>query len=188
MRAAWVFLLLCATAVTAAAAPPAPSPSQSKSQIDRWFADLAKAQSPEDAKPIEDKLNAMFRASGSPSVDLLMTRVQQSLSASDNATARKLAVAVTGIAPKYAEGWHVRAAIAASANDDTDALLSLQKAVLLNPRNFEALTELAGMVEDYGDKKTALKLYRQALDVDPQLEAAKGKVRELTTSVEGRDI
>jgi len=187
MRSALALFLL--PPVVALAAPPKPAqPKPTMVTEDQLFAQLKKAERPEDAKPIEDKLKAMFRGSGSPSVDLLMTRVQQSLSASDSATARTLAVAVTRIAPKYAEGWHVRAGIAAAGNDDTDALVSLQKVVLLNPRNFEALTELAGMVEDYGDKKTALKLYRRALDVDPQLEEARSKIRELTTTVEGRDI
>jgi tetratricopeptide (TPR) repeat protein len=72
--------------------------------------------------------------------------------------------------------------------DDTNALVSLQKTVLLNPRHFEALVELAGMLEEYGDKAAALKLYRRALEIDPQLEVAERKVRELTTHVEGRDI
>jgi Flp pilus assembly protein TadD len=181
-----LFLLL---PVVAAAKPQAaPQAKPAMQTQDQLFAQLKKAERPEDAKPIEDKLNAMFRASGSPSVDLLMVRVQASLGAADNATARKLILAVTRIAPRYAEGWHVRAGIAAAGDDDADALVSLQKVVLLNPRNFAALTELAGMVEDYGDKKAALKLYRQALDVDPQQETARNKVRELTTSVEGRDI
>ena len=60
--------------------------------------------------------------------------------------------------------------------------------VLLNPRHFAALTELADSLEEYGDKAGALKLYRRALDVDPQMEEASRKVRELTQSVEGRDI
>jgi len=64
----------------------------------------------------------------------------------------------------------------------------LQKAVMLNPRQFAALNELADMLEDYGDKAGALKLYRRALDLDPQMEGAVQKVRELTQSVEGRDI
>ena len=72
--------------------------------------------------------------------------------------------------------------------DDTAALVSLQKVVLLNPRQFAAMVELADMLEDYGDKAGALKLYRRALDLDPQLEVASRKVRELTHSVEGRDI
>lgn len=187
MRLALALTLLLFPAA-AIAAPAKPAPKIRILTEDQLFAQLKQAQRPEDAKPIEDKLNAMFRVSGSPSVDLLMSRVRQSLSSADNATAKKLAIAVTQIAPKYAEGWHVRAGIAAAGNDDTDALVSLQKVVTLNPRNFQALTELAAMVEDYGDKKTALKLYRQALAVDPQLEDARSKVRELTTSVEGRDI
>jgi len=96
--------------------------------------------------------------------------------------------AVTNIAPNYAEGWHIRATMEQTAGEDTAALVSLQKVVLLNPRHFTALTELAGMLEDYGDKAGALKLYRRAQDIDPQLEIASRKVRELTQSVEGRDI
>ena len=60
--------------------------------------------------------------------------------------------------------------------------------VQLNPRNFTALTELGDMLQDYGDKKAALKLYRQALELDPQLEGAARHVRELTRTVEGQDI
>lgn len=183
MRFALALIVLLPAMASAAPQKPAPAPTQ-----DQLFAQLKRCESPEDAKPIEDKLSALFRASGSPSVDLLMTRVQQSLSSSDSATAKKLILAVTRIAPNYAEGWHARAAIESAASDDTAALVSLQKTVLLNPRNFQALTELADMIEAYGDKKTALKLYRQALAVDPQLETARRKIQELTTAVEGRDI
>lgn len=136
----------------------------------------------------EEKLNAMFRASGSASVDLLMSRVRAEQGAADAKTAKKLIDAVTRIAPGYAEGWHVKAAMESAANDDTDALISLQKTVQLNPKNFAALVDLGEMLEDYGDKKAALGLYRRALDLDPQLEEAQRKVKELTVSVEGRDI
>ena len=39
-----------------------------------------------------------------------------------------------------------------------------------------------------GDKTGALKLYRRALELDPELEDASRKANELTRSVEGRDI
>ena len=185
MRPALVLslLLICGSAF---AAPPAPAPKvESQEQL---FAQLKKAERPEDAHPIEQKLIAMFRASGSPSVDLLMTRANAALATADNKTARKLLEAVTAIAPGYAEGWHARAGIEQADGDDTAALVSLQKVVLLNPRHFNALSELGDMLQDYGDKAGALKLYRRALELDPQLEGAGHKVRELTTSVEGRDI
>ena len=36
-------------------------------------------------------------------------------------------------------------------------MVSLQKAVALNPRNFQAAEQLAEMLEEYGDKAGALK-------------------------------
>ncbi len=50
------------------------------------------------------------------------------------------------------------------------------------------MVELGGMLEEYGDKAGALKLYRRALALDPQYEGATRKVRALTRSVEGQDI
>ncbi|HUE63561.1 MAG TPA: hypothetical protein VMO78_04210 [Rhizomicrobium sp.] len=199
MRGALVIslLLLAGTALLAAGAalavtPPAkptsqPAPAKVTSE-EQLFVQLKQCSSAEEAHPIEAKLQGMFRVSGSPSVDLLMTRATAAQGAGDNKTARQLVEAVTNVAPKYAEGWHVRAGMEQSAGDDTAALVSLQKTVLLNPRQFTALNELADMLEDYGDKGGALKLYRRALDLDPQLEGAAQKVRELTQSVEGRDI
>ena len=190
MRSALVLsLLLIGSSACAAPAAPAPVPeTKNVASQEQLFAQLKKAENPEDAHPIEQKLIAMFRASGSPSVDLLMTRASAALATADNKTAKKLLEAVTNIAPTYAEGWHAKAGMEQADGDDTAALVSLQKVVLLNPRNFNALNELGDMLQDYGDKAGALKLYRRALDLDPQLEGAKHKVRELTQSVEGRDI
>jgi len=168
---------------------PAPVPAPVKvTSEEQLFAQLKQCGSAEDAHPIEAKLQAMFRASGSPSVDLLITRALAAQGAGDGKTARQLLEAVTNIAPKFAEGWHLRAGMEQTAGNDTAALVSLQKTVLLNPRQFTALNELADMLEDYGDKGGALKLYRRALELDPQLEGAAQKVRQLTQSVEGRDI
>jgi predicted TPR repeat methyltransferase len=189
MRLAFVLslLLVSGAAYAIPPKPPAPAPKEVTSE-DRLFAQLLKVESAEDAHPIEEKLQTMFRVSGSPSVDLLMARAQAALAATDNKTAKQLIDAVTAIAPTYAEGWHSRAGMEQASGDDTAALVSLQKVILLNPRNFAALSELGDKLEEYGDKAGALKLYRRALEVDPQLEGAGRKVRELTQSVEGRDI
>jgi Tfp pilus assembly protein PilF len=191
MRTALILILLLtpgmAHAVPPKVPPSKPAPKEVTSE-EKLFAQLRQAGSAEEAHAIEQKLLAHFRVSGSPSVDLLVTRSQAALAATDNKTAKQLIDAVTNIAPNYAEGWHFRASMEQAAGDDTAALVSLQKTVSLNPRQFTALTELAGMLEDYGDKAGALKLYRRALELDPQLEEAIRKVRELTQSVEGRDI
>jgi tetratricopeptide (TPR) repeat protein len=186
MRPAFLLSVLLIAGPALAAAPKAPAPQLNSEE--QLFDQLKRAQSAEDAHPIEQKLIAMFRPSGSASVDLLMVRTNAALAATDHKTAKQLIEAVTTIAPNYAEGWHTRAGMEQAAGDDTAALVSLQKVVLLNPRHFAALTELGDMLQEYGDKAGALKLYRRALAVDPQLEGASRKVRELTQSVEGRDI
>lgn len=197
MRAALLlpFLLLSGVAVAQPAPKPAPKPATPKPQAQpkavseaELLAQLKKADSPEAAKPIEQKLTAMFRPSGSPSVDLLMTRAEAAAAAGDKDAARKLVDAVTAIAPKYAEGWHARAAMESAADNDTAAMVSLQKTVELNPNHFAAMVELGDMLQDYGDKAAALKLYRRALALNPQMEGAERRVRELTRSVEGQDI
>jgi tetratricopeptide (TPR) repeat protein len=191
MRTALILSILLAAGAAYAAPAKTPAPKPAPKQVnseEQLFHQLKQAQSAEEAHVIEEKLKLMFRPSGSPSVDLLMTRADAAVAASDKKTAKKLVDAITSIAPTYAEGWHARAAMEQADGDDTDALVSLQKTVLLNPRHFAAMVELADMLEDYGDKGGALKLYRRALDLDPQLDVASRKVRELTTSVEGRDI
>lgn len=191
MRPAIVLFSLLVSGVAYAAPMKSPAPAPKPTEVvtqDKLFAQLKQVESAEDAHPIEQKLMAMFRASGSPSVDLLITRVQAALSATDHKTAKQLIEAVTNIAPAYAEGWHIRAGMELAAGEDTAALVSLQKVVQLNPRHFAALNELADMLEDYGDKAGALKLYRRALELDPHLPGATQKIRELTTRVEGRDI
>src|SRR6267378_549317 len=90
-----LFLLLVSSAApldSSWAAPsqsPAPKPREVSSE-EKLFAQLKQVENAEDAHPIEQKLMAMFRASGSPSVDLLITRVQAALAVNDTATAEKL--------------------------------------------------------------------------------------------------
>jgi tetratricopeptide (TPR) repeat protein len=191
MRFAIAFALLLALSGTAQAAAPAfaraDEPSVRK-QLDKLFSSLAKAGSDEEAKPIEKQILGIFLQSGSPSIDLLMSRAGDALGAGDVATAKKLFESVTAIAPAYAEGWHQRARIEAAAGNDQAAMVNLQKTIALNPRQFEACAELAGMLDDYGDKTGALRMYRKAMALDPNLDDVARHVRELVRAVEGERI
>jgi tetratricopeptide (TPR) repeat protein len=176
------FLIAFALPLAANAAPPKPPP------LDALFAQLHDAASPDEAKPIEDQILAFFLNSGSPSVDLLMVRAAAVQAAGDKATARKLYDAVTGIAPGYAEGWHRRGLMQSEAGDDGAAMVSLQKAIQLNPRHFVAMEQLGEMLEDYGDKPGALRMYRRALAIDPQYEGLQRHIDGLSRDVEGQGI
>jgi tetratricopeptide (TPR) repeat protein len=188
MRLASIVLLFLVCAASAAPMKPPAAHKPSKPPIDTLFAQLAKAESSEDAKPIEEQIFAFFEQSGSASVDLLMARGAAALADGDSDTAKKLFTSVNSIAPDFAEGWHERAQLQQQDGDDEAAMLSLQKTVTLNPRQFEAMSELGDLLEEYGNKPGALKLYRRALALDPQLDGAAKHLRELEKNVEGQGI
>lgn len=188
IRFAFAVLLLAPMLARAEPVKPAPKPLTTAQQLDKLFDNLAKADSEEDANPIQSQIEALFLQSGSPTVDLLMTRSQSALKSGDTATARKVVDAVTKLAPDFAEGWHMRAQMQLASGDDTGAMISLQKTVALNPREFNALAHLADMLEDYGDKKGALSLYRKVQMLDPTNDDANRAVRKLSREVEGEKI
>lgn len=179
--------LLLATPVLAANAPPQLAPYAAK-QLDKLMPKLAKAGSPEAAKPIETEVLTLFNQSGSPSIDLLMVRAAAAAHGGDNATAAKLLESVTDIAPGFAEAWHVRGAMAAAADDDKTAIIYLNRAITLNPRQFQAYADLAGILGEYGDKKQALQYYRKALAIDPYYNGLDKLVQQLARQVEGEKI
>ena len=180
MRIAVLFLALALPMAAHAAAPRQP--------VDTLFAQLRSAGSAEEAKPVEAQILATFLHSGSPSVDLLMTRAAAALAAGNKNVARKLYDSVTGIAPQYAEGWHRRGLMQSDSGEDEPAMVSLQRTVQLNPRHFEALEQLGEMLEDYGDKAGALKMFRRALALDPQFEGLQRHIDGLSRDVEGQGI
>jgi Predicted methyltransferase (contains TPR repeat) len=172
-------ILFCCAAGTSFAAP---------QPLDKLFSQLKTAENAEEAKPLEAQILASFERSGSPSVDLLMTRAGSALNSGSKDVARHLYDSITTIAPRFAEGWRRRGLMQAESGEDSAAMVSLQKAVDLNPRHFAALFELGGMLEDYGDKAAALKLYRRAMAIDPQSEGLKRHIDGLSRSVEGEGI
>ena len=179
-------LLLAAT--IAALPGPATVAPPPKNPVDQLFQKLGKASSEDDAKPLEKEILIQFLQSGSASVDLLMTRVDALMGGGDKDDAAKILEAVTRIAPNYAEGWHAKGKLEAEAGHDEAALVSLNKAVKLNPREFEAHVELGDMLEEYGAKPAALAEYKKALALDPHFEGLDKRVEQLSRDVEGEKI
>jgi len=182
-----LFLVFFIVPVAAGNVPVQPQ-SRGEARIDQLFGQLKQAQTPEDAKPIEEEISVIFMQSGSPSVDLLMTRAESAAAGGDKDAARQILDDVTKIAPDFAEGWHRRAAAQLADDDNEGAMVSLQRVILLNPREFRAMSELADMLDDYGDKSTALKLYRRAIALDPKLRGAGARLKALEVEVEGQRI
>jgi tetratricopeptide (TPR) repeat protein len=178
-------ILVAIAAFLSATASAAAAPDRA---LDGLFAKLGKVQSSDEAQPIEKEIIIHFLQSGSPTVDLLMSRVGGLMDGGDAGHAAKILEAVTQLAPSYAEGWHQRGKLEAEQGHDEAAMVSLQKSINLNPREFAALVELGDMLAEYGAKPAALANYKRALALDPHFEDLDKRVEQLSREVEGEKI
>jgi tetratricopeptide (TPR) repeat protein len=156
--------------------------------LDFLFGALKVAPDEASAKSIEDRIWALWLASGSDTCNLLMTRVKAALDAENYDLAIRLLDAVIEIRPKYVEAWNRRATVFFLKKDYGSALTDLRQVLAREPRHFGALAGLGAIMQDIGDEKSALEAYRRALAIDPHLKGVSDKVKALTDKVDGRPI
>jgi tetratricopeptide (TPR) repeat protein len=192
-------ILACAGAIAALA--PGQAPAQSSSwieppanapraghDIDFLFGALKAAPDETSAKAIEDRIWAHWLASGSDTVNLLMTRVKTAVDKEDYDLAIRMLDAIIEIRPEYSEAWNRRATVFYLQKDYSSALSDLRQALRREPRHFAALAGMGMIMQEIGEEKSALDAFRAALAVHPQLKGMADKVRSLTDTVEGRPI
>jgi tetratricopeptide (TPR) repeat protein len=156
--------------------------------LDFLFGALKVAPDETSAKNIEDRIWALWLASGSDTCNLLMNRVKEAVDAEKYDLAVRLLDAIIEIRPSYVEAWNRRATVLFLKKDYAHALADIRQVLAREPRHFGALTGLGAIMQDIGDDKDALDAYRRALDIDPHLKGVADKVKALAEKVEGRDI
>jgi tetratricopeptide (TPR) repeat protein len=156
--------------------------------LDFLFGALKAAPNTETAKAIEQRIWALWMISRSDTANLLMTRVQKSIEEKDLDLALKLLDAIVKIKPDYVEAWNRRATIYYMKKDYGHSVADIRQVLRLEPRHFGALTGFGLILQDIGDDKQALEVYRRALAVYPRLERIPDIVKTLQIKVEGRDI
>jgi tetratricopeptide (TPR) repeat protein len=188
-----------ANAVPAAAAesgtflePPKKLPGISRADrtqnLDFLFGALKVAPDDATAKAIEERIWALWVVSRSDTTNLLMTRVKTALEQQDTDLALKLLDAIVKIKPDYIEAWNRRATIYYMRKDYGHSLSDIREVLKREPRHFGALAGLGLIMQDIGDDKQALEIYRRALAVYPRLQKIPDVVKTLQEKVEGRDI
>ncbi len=156
--------------------------------LDFLFGALKIAPDEVTAKAIEERIWALWATTRSDTTTLLMARAQAAMEKHDIDLAIKLLDAVIKIKPKYLEAWNRRATIYYMKKDYGRALADIREVLRREPRHFGALSGLGLILQDLGDDKQALEVYRRALAVYPRLPRIPEVVRELQEKVEGRDI
>jgi len=174
------------------AAEPDKAPRENKADrgrsIDFLFEALKAAPDAEAAKLVEDRIWALWFASGSDTADLLMSRVKEAAEQKDVDLAIRLLDAIVELKPDYAEAWNRRATMYFVKKDYGHALADIAQALAREPRHFGALTGLGMILQEMGEDKRALQAFRRAIEIDPHLQKIPEFIKALTDKVEGRDI
>ena len=126
-----------------------------------------------EAKKLDRELSLIWDKSGSAAMDLLLKRGREALEAEDNTRAIEHLSALTDHAPMFAEGWHARATAYYRAGLYGPALDDLQRALALNPNNYDALFGLGVMLQEFGDLDRAAQAFDAVLELHPHHEHAK---------------
>lgn len=171
--------------------PPAKLPhvaGDPSKNLDFLFSALKAAPDAEIAKAVEERIWAVWAISRSDTTNLLMARARTAIEHKDTELAIKLLSAVIKIKPDYVEAWNRRATLYYTEKDYGRALADIREVLKREPRHFGALSGLGLILQDIGEDKQALEVYRRALAIYPRMEHVPDVVKRLEEKVEGRAI
>jgi tetratricopeptide (TPR) repeat protein len=156
--------------------------------LDRLFEALKVAPDEDSAKYVENRIWAAWLGSTSDTANLLMTRAKTAADGKDYDLAIKLLNAVLDIKPDFVEAWNRRATVYYTQKDFGRALADIHEVLAREPRHFGALSGLGIILQELGDDKHALEVFRRALAIHPHLERIPDLVKKLSDKIDGRDI
>jgi len=137
---------------------------------------------------IDRELQALWKKSGSPTMDLLLSRGRAALERGDLRGAIEHFTALTDHAPEFAEGWNARASAYFASGLMGPAVADLERALYLNPNDYNAIYGLGLLLEQFGDNARAYQAYERAQSIHPHHEEVSEALNRLKPLVEGKAI
>jgi tetratricopeptide (TPR) repeat protein len=165
-----------------------PDPAEKPRVLGELYGLLAKAKDAEEAAPIVTNIEALWRVTGSPTVDLLIGRAERFTKDKDLDLALQILDATVALAPEEAEAWYLRAKVNYAESKYDLALADLNHALEQDPKHYRALEQVGLTNEALGKKPEALEAYRKALAVNPFLEDAGQAVKFLEKEIGARNL
>jgi tetratricopeptide (TPR) repeat protein len=167
---------------------PRPQRGDRTRNLDFLFGALKVAPDADSAKQVENRIWALWLASGSDTANLLMSRAKTAIEGNDLDLAIKLLDALVKLKPDYIEAWNRRATTHYMRKEYRQSMEDIRQVLLREPRHFGAMSGLGMILQEFGDEKHALDAFRRALEINPHLPKIDEMVKALTEKVEGRDI
>jgi tetratricopeptide (TPR) repeat protein len=160
----------------------------SRQKLDDLFARLAASTDVAETQGLVAAIDRLQLESGSSTGDLLMARAVAALGANNLPIAIELLDKLIVLQPGWAEAWNKRATVRYLMGEDQRSMADIAQTLALEPRHFGALAGMGMILERRGFRDDALRAYRRALEVAPQLESVKSAVDRLQAAVDGQSL
>jgi tetratricopeptide (TPR) repeat protein len=171
------------------AQPPDKLPKVPRGQdIEFLFGALKAAPNAQAAKAVEGRIWALWMISPSDTATLLMSRVRAAVEAKNLDLAVQLLDSIVVLRPDYVEAWNRRATLHFLRKDFTRSIEDIRQTLAREPRHFGALAGLGMIMQELGEDKRALEVYRKVIEVNPHTPRVPDLIKSLTEKVEGREI
>lgn len=180
-----VALALLALPLMAVGARAASSADQGAT-LNLLFERLRAAQDPAEIEASEKAIIAVLATSPSPTANLLYSRGAQALAAGDKELALDLFTACTSLEPEFGEAWHQLGAVNFALNANDEAMVDLEHALAIEPRNYGALMQLAAIFSIYGNQHASLQALKRAYALDPHIAGLGAKIEAMSRQAEGQ--
>ena len=167
---------------------PHPQRGDRTRNLDFLFGALKAAPDADSAKQVENRIWALWLASGSDTANLLMTRAKSAIDSNDLDLANELLDAIVKVKPDYIEAWNRRATIHYMRKEFGQSLEDIRQVLIREPRHFGAMSGLGMILQEFGDEKHALDVFRRALEINPHMSKIDELVKSLAEKIDGRDI
>ena len=148
-------------------------------RLDSLFDSLAQARTAAAARPIEERIWAIWSDAGDPEINALMRRGAIALRQDALDQARDAYDAVIARMPDFAEGWNKRATVNYLLGDFDASISDVERTLALEPRHFGALSGLGLIAMALGQDEQALEAFEAALDIHPNLPGADTHIADL---------
>jgi len=158
---------------------------ESDQTLDRLFEQLKKDPKKSSASATARTIWREWTASGSKSIDLLMSWAARAMRDQEFAKAEDLLDQVIVLNPDYSEGWNRRATLYFTKLDYGRSLADIEKTLALEPRHFGALSGLAVIMQRLDRREDALKAWYRVLEISPANKAAQDAVIVLEEELAG---
>jgi tetratricopeptide (TPR) repeat protein len=156
--------------------------------LDELFAKLPENAGSPSGKRIETEILRRFNQSGSDTADLLMAWAVEAMDERNFPLALDVLDQIVMLRPNYAEGWNKRATVYFLMDEYSASLADIRRTLELEPRHFGALSGLGVILEQLERKPEAIRVYKRALEINPQLETVQKSLEELEKETAGQDI